>query len=156
MKLKQFLAIVIFCAPVSAFSDAISKHDAALGLLDSMNMANAYERMIEQMTEMELQKNPSMMPYKSVLLAFFEKHIGYHNIKEDMAAVYAEEFTTQELLEITKFYETPAGRKTITKMPELMAKGSEIGMRNVQDNLHELQDSIRQEALRLQSLQQNQ
>jgi len=155
MKLRLLLIALCLYSPLQSLADSASKHEAALGLLDSMNMADAYERMIVQMTEMELQKNPSMMPYKGILLAFFEKHIGYDNIKLDMAAVYAEEFTTEELLEITKFYKTPAGRKTVAKMPELMAKGSEIGMRNVQDNLHELQDSIRQEALRLQSLQQN-
>lgn len=153
MKIKAFLIILAISFPISALSEEASKYDAALGLLESMNMAQSYQKMIEQITDTELEKNPAMMPYKHIMLDFFEKYLGYENIKYDLATIYAEEFTREELLEITKFYKTAAGQKTVAKMPELMTRGGEVGLKKVQYNIAELQNNIRAEAERIQALQ---
>jgi hypothetical protein len=83
------------------------------------------------------------------------KHMGYENIRSDLAAMYAETFTEQELRQLTEFYKTPVGRKSINKMPELMAKGGKYGEQKVQANIAELQAMMAAEAKRIQSLQGN-
>lgn len=67
-----------------------------------------------------------------------------------MIDLYAEAFTETELEEIRAFYATPTGRKTIQLMPELMAKGAQIGSQRIQQNIQELEIMIRKETERLQ------
>ena len=58
----------------------------------------------------------------------------------------------KELKELTAFYETPTGKKTIEKMPQLMAQGAQIGAARVQENMAELQAMIKEESERLKHL----
>jgi hypothetical protein len=47
----------------------------------------------------------------------------------DFANLYAETFTVEEMKAVTDFYRSGAGAKFISKTPELMKKGAEIGMK---------------------------
>jgi hypothetical protein len=71
--------------------------------------------------------------------AFLNKYMSWASLKDDMAKIYMAEFSESELNELTKFYQTPLGKKSIQKMPVLMTKGAEIGQKRVQEHLPELQ-----------------
>jgi len=47
----------------------------------------------------------------------------------DFANLYAETFTAEEMKAVADFYRSGAGAKFISKTPELMKKGAEIGMK---------------------------
>jgi hypothetical protein len=47
----------------------------------------------------------------------------------DFANLYAETFTAEEMKSVADFYRSGAGAKFISKTPELMKKGAEIGMK---------------------------
>ena len=47
----------------------------------------------------------------------------------DFAQLYAESFTAEEMKTIADFYRSGTGAKFISMMPDLMKKGSEIGMK---------------------------
>ncbi len=47
----------------------------------------------------------------------------------DFANLYAETFTAEEMKTVADFYRSGAGAKFISKTPELMHKGAEIGMK---------------------------
>jgi uncharacterized protein len=47
----------------------------------------------------------------------------------DFANLYAETFTADEMKAVADFYRSGAGAKFISKTPELMKKGAEIGMK---------------------------
>ena len=125
---------------------------AAEKLLYIAGMEKALEQSIEQMLNIQLQQQPSLAPYKEIMLRFLKKHMGFESLKEDIVAIYIEEFTEKELNEIIAFYETPTGRKTIEKMPKLMAKGAQLGVSRVQQNIGELQQMIKAESERIQKL----
>jgi hypothetical protein len=127
--------------------------DAAFELMDVLQLKALLAETIEQSTAAEIEKNPALGPYRQVFLDFMNKHMGYDSIKADLATMYAEAFTAQELKQLVAFYQTPVGRKSIQKMPELMAKGGQYGEQKVRDNIGELQTMIAEEAKRLQSLQ---
>ncbi len=74
----------------------------------------------------------------------------FKTLKNDFVNMYVSEFTEKELNDITEFYQTPTGKKTIEKMPALMAKGAQIGEEKVRQNLPELQEMIRAEAEKIQ------
>lgn len=48
---------------------------------------------------------------------------------EEFAGLYAEQFTAEELKEVTAFYRSGAGAKFIAVMPELMQRGGAIGQK---------------------------
>lgn len=127
--------------------------EAALRFLEAMDMKTVLAQTIEQATAAELAKNPALEPYRGVFLEFMHRHMGYDSIKADMAAMYAEAFTREELIELAAFYQTPLGRKATQALPALMIKGGQYGQRKVQDNIGELQEMIAVESRRIQTLQ---
>lgn len=155
MKLsKVILLAVLFVSYGQSFADNNSKMEAEI-LLSTMGMDTALEQTISQMLDIQLQQNPTLAPFKQVMLRFFNKHMSYESLKPEMVAIYSETFTLTELKEINAFYKTPTGSKTIEKMPELMARGGQIGAQRVQDNIQELQEMIKVESERIQKLQDN-
>jgi hypothetical protein len=122
-------------------------------LLESIDMENLLQQSIEQMLQLQLEQKPEMLPYKKVMMAFMSKHMSYESLKDDFIAMYVETFTVQELRDINQFYQTSTGKKTIKVMPELMAKGAQLGASRVQQNSAELIRMITQETERLKKLQ---
>lgn len=151
-KFRIFILVITFIFSQSALSDDKSRIEAE-ALLDSIGMQTALEQSIEQMLQIQLQQNPALVPYKNVMLEFFSKYMSYESLKPKMIDLYAKEFTASELKEINNFYATPTGRKTLEKMPRLMAQGGQIGAQSVQDNMQELENMIKAQSERIQMLQ---
>ncbi len=122
-------------------------------MMDSVNMEQVLDQVIGQTLEAQLNQNPAMQPYKEVIRQFFARHIGYQVVRPELAALYGDAYTADELREIIAFYQTPTGKRTILLMPELMQKGMQLSQRHVQENLPELQSDIAREASRIQKLQ---
>lgn len=148
------LTLILLIGSGAAMADEAAKA-AAFELLDVLEMKTLLTETIEHATSAELEKNPALGPYRKVMLEFMNKHMGYDAIKDDLATMYAETFTAQELTELADFYKTPVGRKSIKTMPELMVKGGKYGEQKVQQNIPELQAMIAAEAKRIQQLQGN-
>lgn len=134
-------AIVLF-QPAPARADEASHRKAVESLFALMGMENVLTQSIDQMLAMQVQQNPSLAQYQPQMKAFLSKYMSWASLKDDMAKIYMAEFSESELNELTKFYQTPLGKKTIQKMPGLMAKGAEIGQKRVQDHLPELQAAL--------------
>jgi hypothetical protein len=79
------------------------------------------------------------------MLEFFRKYMSYKSLRPELVELYANEFSAAELKEMRTFYETPTGKKAIEKMPVLMSKGSQIGVRKVQENMPELEQMMKDE-----------
>lgn len=74
--------------------------------------------------------------------AFLTKYMGFEVIRPALAEAYAQKFTEAELRELTKFYQSPVGKKMAALLPEMMQTGGEIGQRLVKEHLPELQEAI--------------
>lgn len=142
------LALSLNLPVMAATSQA--HRQAAEELLEVTGLKGSMDRMITQMVEMQVQQKPEMQPYREVLLQFFAKYLGFNSIKPDFIDIYTEEFTEQELRQLTDFYRTPVGKKTITKLPVLMQKGAQIGMSKVRMHEGELREMLEAEQKRLQ------
>lgn len=149
---KLFFLLTFLCISSMSAADIASEKEAEK-LLNVMGMDQALEQSISQMLDVQLQQNPALAPYKGVMLEFLAKHMSYESLKPDLLKIYSEEFTTDELKEINSFYATNIGKKTIEKMPTLMAQGSQIGAARIQENIGELQAMIKAESERIQRLQ---
>jgi hypothetical protein len=107
---------------------------------------------MSQMIDLQLQQNPTLAPFKPVMMKFFSKHMSWASLKPEFLKIYSEAFSAKELREINEFYSTDTGKKTIQLMPSLMAQGGQIGAARVQANIGELQEMIKAESERLQKL----
>jgi hypothetical protein len=149
MKLRHIGAsIALTLASACCWADAASKAQATI-LLQSMGMDKAMNASIEQMMDIQLKQNPTLLPFRGVMAEFFRRYMSFDALKNDFAEVYGNAFTTQELEDITRFYMTPTGQKSIQLMPQLMSQGAEIGMAQVRRHMPQLQQMIQQEAERL-------
>ena len=75
-------------------------------------------------------------------LAWAAKYFTWDAVKEDAIKLQMENFTEEELKEITAFYRSPAGKKSITVLPLVLAKGAEIAQQKVAEHKDELVTSM--------------
>lgn len=126
----------------------VSAHEAnsaAYTLLATMNMKESYEGMIQRITQMQIQAKPELKAIEPAIHAFFTKYMGWEAQRGDIAALYAKNYTTEELKELSKFYQTPLGQKTIQLMPQLAAAGAQIGQSKMMQHMPEMKAMIEAE-----------
>lgn len=152
MKTLSIITLLFLCTACANMESKPVNSDPrveAEKLLNIAGMQNALEESMDQMIALQIQQNPSLLPYQQVMKTFLNKHMSYASMKTELIDIYAETFTAEELREINAFYLTDTGKKTIEKLPELMAKGGQIGVQRVQQNAAELESMIQAEAARL-------
>ncbi len=143
--MKLLLPILIALAllqPNALRADEASHKKAAESLLALMGLEKLLSQSVDQMLALQVQQNPALAPYQTQMKTFLNKYMSWASLKDDMAKVYMAEFTEAELNDLIKFYQTPLGKKTVEKMPSLMAKGAEMGQKRMQEHLPELQAAI--------------
>ncbi len=125
------------------------KLSAAMELLKVTQLDRTLEKLIVNNVNFQIRQKPMLAPYKKVMLKFFRKYMSWDSLKDEIAAIYVEKFTTDELKEITAFYKTPAGQKLALMAPELSKCGAELGAQKVQAHITELKTMIAAEAARI-------
>jgi len=148
--MKSFLvclcATLAFLSPPTVRADEATHRAAAEALLNLMDMEKLMSQSVDQMLQVQVQQNPAIAPYQAQMKSFLSKYMSWASMKDDMVKIYVGEFTEPELKELAAFYQTPLGRKTVQKMPALLAKGAEMGQKRVQEHLPELQAAIQSQA----------
>ncbi len=150
LKLGILLGTLAF-APL-AIADSESEREAEK-LLTSMDMQVAMSESISNMIDLQLQQNPTLEPFKPVMMKFFNKHMSWESLKPEFVKMYARVYTAEELRDIHAFYSTDTGRKALKLMPVLMAEGGKIGAARVENNISELHAMMEAEAKRLKNAQ---
>jgi hypothetical protein len=145
-KFRLIVAVAAACVVPSTLSaDEKSHRKAAEELLLATNIESQLRSSIDQSIALQIKVNPQLAPMRGVFDRFFAKYMSWDALKDDVISMYVDAFTEPELREITAFYQTPTGKKMVQKMPELMAKGMQLGVSRVQANQAELQQMIRDE-----------
>ncbi len=151
--MKKFKYLVLFiCLSISTqvFAASTAQKEAEK-LLNTVGMDKMFNQSIQQMLNIQMKQNPQLVPYKDVMLKFFNKYMSYSSLKNDIIKIYTDTFTQNELKDINNFYSTQTGKKTIKLMPMLMMKGNQLGVQKVQSHIQELQQMIDEETKRLNS-----
>jgi hypothetical protein len=147
---KTLLVALALIVPYSMQANEAEKtnipaHQAnseALTLLATMNMKQSYEGMIKRITQMQIQSNPKLKDIEPVIESFFTKYMGWEAQRGDIAALYAKNYTAEELKELNKFYQTPLGQKTVQIMPQLAAAAAQIGQSRMMKHMPEMKTMI--------------
>jgi len=83
--------------------------------------------------------------FKKVMNTFMDKYFTWDSLKDKMAAIYANEFTEEELKQITIFYNSPVGQKVGQKLPSLTQRAMMVGQEAVTAHKDELQKMMEAE-----------
>ncbi len=133
------LLVLVGAAPKPA---PVSPHEkAARELLQLVGGEDLAMGGAKAMMSLILQ-DPDMAPYKDVVRGWFQKVFSEAEIESEMVKIYMERFSEKELREIAAFCRTPAGRKAIAAMPDLMEEAAGIGMKRAQEHGYELDEMI--------------
>jgi len=125
----------------------------ATRLLDSLDMQTLLDRTITVSIDSLVQSKPELDPYRGVMTDFFRKYMSFESLKPQMVEIYADAFTAEELHQIRDWYSSPTGKKAMQVMPSLMQAGSEIGRKQVEAHMPELQKMVQEQAERLKAAQ---
>ena len=135
-------------APKTTISAHMANNEA-LTLLATMNMQKSYDGMIKRVTQMQIQAKPELKAIEPAIEDFFTKYMGWDALRGDVAALYAKNYTTEELKELNKFYQSELGQKTVQIMPQLAAASAKIGQSRMMQHMPEMKAMVEKELEKL-------
>lgn len=145
MKTSTLAALLLFCATLTVRAQTTispSHHKAALELLVAMQTEKSLEQSIQTAMEAQIASDSDLVPFRDIMEGFLKKYMSWESIKDELADLYAGEFTEDELHQLTKFYRTEVGKKMAGLTPTLIAKAGAIGQQKVESHVSELQSLI--------------
>lgn len=119
---------------------------AAETFLNTMGLSSQFENMTQKMITASSAQMPEQQraSFIKVMEAFMLKYYTWDKLKDSFCKIYAEEFTEDELTQLTAFYNTPLGKKASSKISSLMQKGMAIGQQIITDHRPELEQMMQQ------------
>jgi len=146
MKLRLLtIAFILLCMAAKAQTNVTP---ARLKAAEDVLKAMGADSMLKKTTTAALTQASSQVPadkrtkFLEIMNSFVSKYMQWGLLKDQMAALYAQNFTEKELRDLVAFYNTPTGRKFVQVQPLLTQKGMEIGQQMVQAHQAELQQML--------------
>lgn len=140
--IKIIFAMLTLAHSTTLMADKVSHEKAVKQYFHVTKMEDAINATIDQMTDMQMRANSNLSAYRPVVLAFFRKYMAWESLEGDFVKLYMKEFTEDEMKEMTRFYDSPLGKKITRRLPEITAQATAIGQTRVQDNLGELRTAL--------------
>ena len=139
------LAVGALALSTDCYSDEAARKALAEELMGVMKVQESMEKSLEamkQMIPMQIQQqgmtSTDVVQQEKMMTGMMQimsEEINYDKIRDDIAAVYADVFTEEELTGISAFYRTSAGQKFIEKQPELMMRSMQISQKRLSSAL---------------------
>ena len=115
---------------------------AVYELLAVMHMQEQLSSTLDIFLNSQLEANPNIRPFEAVMRTFLMKYLSLDAIREPMATLYMARFSELDIVQITSFYRTPLGQRSVSEFPKMMEEGSKLGRRMVEEHMPELQQMI--------------
>ncbi|MCQ4264302.1 hypothetical protein CXK91_00015 [Stutzerimonas stutzeri] len=129
-------AMLFICASSSAFADNAGHERSAerfLQLANADRLAVPVYAQVQQMfaqrfaeTQAPENKKAMLERYQAQANAALDKAIGWDKLKPDLVSLYTSHFSEAELNQLIDFYQSPLGKKMLTKLPELNARSAQL------------------------------
>jgi len=121
MPKKFFAVFLMFCAvAVCASEPSVSHRAAAIEYLAAKGTPQLLENTCRTILAKQIALQPQLAEHREKLLAFYRRALGFEALKEDLAAIYAREYTEEELRELIRFYRSPVGKKSVAVEEKLV------------------------------------
>jgi len=115
---------------------------AALELFKAMKLQANLNDTAGAMIDSEIGRNPGLTPYREVMLTWLKKYMTWDAMLPELTKMYTETFTEAELKQMAAFYSSPAGQKSLEKLPEMMQRTAMTGARLSQAHSDELRAAM--------------
>jgi hypothetical protein len=131
-------------------ADEASHKRAALKLMEVTNAKDMmdqrlvlFEGLLEQTidaSDLTPEEQEAANDTKKELMDWCSDILDWEKLRDQIADIYVQVFTEDELNELIRFYQSPVGQKLLEKTPEIMQKSVEIVQTILQDKLSEFQE----------------
>lgn len=110
---KFFLTALLTLTAVAGFAaePTESHRAAAVEFLEVEGTPQLLEHQCQTMVDTNVRLQPELAEYREKMLEFYRGIFGFAALKDDLAAIYAREYTEEELRELIRFYRSPLGKK---------------------------------------------
>lgn len=100
----------------------------------------------QQMSQQDIPeaKKPIFNKYMSEMIELITNTVNWDKIKSEMTDLYMNNFSENEINDMLSFYRSPTGKKFVEKMPIIMKKSMEIGQRQTQMMIPQLNRLLEQ------------
>ena len=116
-----FGAFAVFAAEPTA-----SHLAAAVEYLEAKGTPQLLERQCQEMADANVRLQPELAEYREKMLKFYRGVFGFAILKDDLAAIYAREFSEEELREMTRFYLSPIGKRSVAVEEKLVPEFAKL------------------------------
>ena len=147
LALLVLLAPLLLTGPVAAQAPApdAGRLAAARELMKVTGADKQIEGMIQAMGQglrqgaMQSPNAPGAKQFTQGFEAFMSRFLSYREpMLQEIAGLYAQRFTAEELAVVTEFYRSGPGAKFVAVMPELMQQGAQVGIKYSQKVMQEM------------------
>ncbi|WP_297845606.1 DUF2059 domain-containing protein [Pseudomonas sp.] len=129
-------AVALVCASGQVFADTASHNASAetfLKLAHADKLGTPVYMQVQQMFQQRFDESKAPASKKALLETYqakanaaLDQSIGWDKLKPDMIKLYTANFTESELKDLVAFYQSPLGKKVLTKMPELTQQSAQL------------------------------
>lgn len=135
------LAVALTCPTLQAAGTDSHRQEVET-LFRLIHMEQKIDDSVQTVAQLQIRQEPALAGKQEILTAFLEKYIGWNAIKDDLAAMYLQTFTEEELKAMNAFYITPTGQKVITIVPQLVQQRNRLAMQRLQEHIDELREAV--------------
>jgi uncharacterized protein len=147
------VAMLLLIAPAHAQSTSPDAETAARELIDTMKLPDQFKELlpaiIQQLKPAIVQDRADVARDFDAMMPMVQQKMGTRlgELSNAIAAIYADNFTADELRALTAFYKSPAGQKFLQKTPviaaQTMAAGQKFGQAAAADAQKQMTDELR-------------
>jgi hypothetical protein len=148
-----FIVTLLVMAPVRAQSQNSEAMVAAGELIDTMKLADQFKAVlptiIQHLKPAIVQNRADVeRDFDAILPIILDKmNAKLGGLTNEMASVYANNFTAAELHDLTAFYKSPTGQKLLRIMPvvtsQTMAAGQKFGQAAAEEARKQMMEELR-------------
>ena len=145
---KLFSLILVLACGVLHAADPAPKTptDELLDLMDYENSSietamSTFDTFIDQMKANGVPA-AAIGDIRKEARKMYERIFGSPDIRKKFAELYEKHFTADEIVELTEFYRTPLGKKTLAAMPSIMADAMKVAMPAIEKEMPAFQQKV--------------
>jgi len=119
-----------------------TEYAVAFAYCDAAGFAESQRNVLRMMLDNIERSNPAMRELRPAMERIFDRYLGFEVVKYDYADIFLDEFTVDELKELTRIAKEPVMKKYLAKQQKLMQAGSFIAQKRLAPHQQEIRAEI--------------
>lgn len=156
--MRSAIAVLAFCLASTSAPAAAPSPESIERLLKAMdaeqnvkNVQQYGDAMLKgtmdrvfQLRPMKPEQKEKLEAVREKLAATMREELSWESMKAIYLEIYAQQFSREEVDAMITFYESPAGRALVVKMPAVLQKSSDLMQARLQGLMQKLQVAIKE------------